>query len=109
MLAKTFLEQKYENAVKRRIGSLGYPKEEEKRLLSEFLANGHNNYCDLCDALYAVSTGQDMKPIWITETGECYLSLFSRNKTDRILAFPDEIPPFTLDLVNQLDTVINKI
>lgn len=106
---KTFLEQKFEKAIVKFILSHCYPKEMEEDLVSQFYANGHTYYHQLCDALYAVSTGQNMKPLWITPKGQIYLDLYSRHNSDRILAFPDEIPPFSLDLVNQLDYVINKI
>ena len=106
---KTFLEQKFEKAIVKSILSYGYPRATEEELVSEFYTNSHTYYRQLCDALYAVSTGQNMKPIWLTPRGQSYLDLYSRNNSDRILAFPDEIPPFSLDLVNQLDYVINKI
>lgn len=106
---KTFLEQKFEKAIIKSILSHGYSKATEEELVSEFYINGHTYYHQLCDALYAVSTGQNMKPIWITPKGQTYLDLYSRNNFDRILAFPDEIPPFSLDLVNQLEFIINKI
>lgn len=106
---RTFLEQKFEKAIIKSIVSHGYPKAVEEDLVSQFYTNSHTYYSQLCDALYAVSTGQNMKPIWITPKGESYLDLYSRNNFDRILAFPDEIPPFSLDLVNQLDYVINQI
>lgn len=108
-MPKTFMEKKYEKAMLKSISSLGYARAEEEALVSEFYANSHTYYGLLCDALYAVSTGQDVKPIWITPTGQCYLGLFSQTKSDRILLFPDEIPMFSLDLVNQLDIAINKI
>lgn len=108
-MKKPFLEQKFEKAMLKSISSLGYNRAEEEALVSEFYANSHAYYSEMCDALYAVSTGQDVKPIWITQTGQCYLGLFSKNKSDRILLFPDEIPTFSLDLVNQLDIAINKI
>lgn len=108
-MSKTFMELKFEKAMLKSISSMGSPKAEEEMIISEFYINSHDYYCRLCNVLYAVSTGQDVKPIWITPAGQCYLGLFSRNKSDRILLFPDEIPQFSLDLVNQLDVAINKI
>ena len=106
---KTFLEIKFEKAIVKSILSRGYSKEREEDLIAEFYSNSRAYYAHLCDALYAVSTGQNLNPIWITPAGQSYLAIYSRDNCDRILAFSDEIPSFSLDLVNQLEFIINKI
>ncbi len=73
----------------------------------------HNNsemyYDNLCDALLAISTHQNIAPIWISPNGNCRSSLRIENPNDRILLYSDEVPDFDFDLVNQLEVAILNI
>lgn len=108
-MTKTFLEQKFERKVIRHIWNSQLGEEEKMNLIVRFHDKAEDFYDNLCDALYAISTGQNMKPVWITDGGDCYLSLYSRSAGDRILVYPDEVPPFQLDLIDQLEVAIQKI
>ena len=106
---KTLLEQQYERSVITKICSANITLQERVELLVDFHDNSETYYDNLCDALLAVSTNQNMAPIWITKAGNCYLSLRTKNPDDRVLLYPDEVPLFDIDLVNQIETAIAKI
>ena len=108
-MTKPFLEQKFEQQVMRFIRKLELPAGKRELLLLDFHNNSSEYYINLCDALYAVSTGQNLKPVWLTQEGNCYLSLYAQASDDRLLIYPDEVPPFQLDLINQLEVAIAKI
>ena len=106
---KTFLEQQYDKTIISRICLSELPSEDRVSLLIDFHNNSESYYDNLCAALLAVSTGQDNKPIWITPSGDCYLSLRTKSPKDRVLLYPDEVPEFEIDLVESLEAAILKI
>lgn len=106
---KSYLEQQFEKTIITHICLSEVCPEEKAKLLLEFHQNSESYYDTLCAALLAVSTNQDVKPIWITPSGECYLSLHTKDSVDRILLFPDEVPYFEIDLVEQIETALLKI
>lgn len=106
---KTFLEKQYERAVISNICRLSITSEERAALMVDFHENSETYYDNLCDALLAVSTGQNTVPIWISQNGDCYASLRTKDPHDRVLIFPDLVPDFCVDLVDQLEVAILKI
>jgi len=108
-MTKTFLEKKYEKAVIHSICTSSATEADKQKMLLEFHHNCEEYYASLCDSLYAISTGQDIKPIWITPSGNCYLSLTRLHNGDRILIYADEVPPFNLDLIDQLELSLSRL
>ncbi len=106
---KTMFELQYDRSVITRICTADFTSEECIELLVDFHANSETYYDNLCEALLAVSTGQNMSPIWISKNGNCYLSMRTKSAEDRVLLYPDEVPIFDLDLVEQLEIAILKI
>ena len=106
---KTTLQNLYERAVITRVCKTEISDSDKIELMIDFHNNSESYYDHLCDALLAVSTHQNPVPIWITQNGDFYLSLRALNTSDRVLLYPDEVPAFTIDLVDQLETAILSI
>lgn len=106
---KTNLQHLYERAIITRLCKADSTDLERIEMMIDFHNNSESYYDNLCDALLAVSTHQNPIPIWITKNGDFYLSLRAQKTSDRVLLYPDEVPTFTIDLVDQLETAILSI
>lgn len=106
---KTILEKQFDRAVITSICTKEISIRDRIDLLTEFLNHNETYYDNLCDALLALSTRQNILPVWMTPGGNSYLSLEPRNPDDRVLVYPEEVPLFDIDLVEQLEVAILKI
>ena len=106
---KTSYEKHFEYVVIKKICKEMNNPEQQIENIFRFHCNCDVYYDNLCDSIFAVSTGQIEKPIWLTPCGDSYLSYEARSKADRVLLFPNEVPSFKVDLVEQLELALQKI
>lgn len=106
---KTNHEKHFEYVVIKKICKEMSNLEHQVENILRFHCNCDNYYDNLCDSIFAISTGQIVKPLWFTPYGDSYLSYEARSKADRVLLFPNEVPSFKVDLVEQLELALQKI
>lgn len=103
---KNQYELKFEKTIIEMILSNNHQDLSKTDLIMDFHRNSSIYYDNLCDALYELSNGQSIHPLWISASGNPYLSSISRNKEDlKVLTF-DQIPEFIDDLYDQLKATL---
>lgn len=78
-------------------------------LFMDFHRNSGTYYDNFCDALYELSSGQTTLPLWITPSGDFYLSALRQDSFDKQVLTHDKIPEFYDDLYDQLEAALVHI
>ena len=99
---KTVFELQYEKAIILSIAESECSEQERAERFYEFYRNGMVYYEELCDALYYLSTKQELGNLYINPAGKPYISFTPRNFKDRKLFSGEELPLFQSDLQEQL-------
>ena len=102
-------ELKFEKTIIEMILSNNNPDLNKADLVMDFHRNSSIYYDNFCDALYELSSGQTVLPLWITESGNSYLASSPRSREDRHVLNFDQIPEFTDDLYDQLSVALESL
>lgn len=106
---KTQYELTFEESVTAMILSNNNPSVNQLDLFMDFHRNSCTYYDIFCDGLYALSSGQTTRAIWLTPSGKPYLADEQRNEGDRQLINREQIPEFVDDLKEQLETALSLL
>lgn len=104
---KTQYELTFEESITAMILSNNDPSVNQLDLFMDFHRNSCTYYDIFCDGLYALSSGQSSRALWLTPSGRPYLADEQRNEGDRKLITYEQIPEFIDDLKEQLETALN--
>lgn len=106
---KTQHELQYEELIFSMILSDNKLKCKQQDLVLEFHRNSGEYYDLLCDALHILANRSTTHPLWLTPSGKPYLACIQKDSGDRMLLTYEQVPVFTDDLKDQLDTVIRTL